>query len=661
MAKRTAISHQSKNLSELYNMRKIIILLSYQVLWLGTFGQVSFNEEDLCKISLHELKGHQNQLGNKAGALSADYDIKYHRLEWQIDPNVYFISGAVHTMFESTVSSLNQIHFDCDTNLMIDSVIAQGSAASWQKLAGSVLQITLPSPVTMGNLDSVLVYYHGIPTGSGFGSFVQSSHGSDSIIWTLSEPYGAREWWPCKQDMNDKIDSIDAFVTCPKGNRSAGNGVLVNVDTSGAQVTYHWKHKHPVPAYLIALSVTNYAAYSEFVNLSTGQLEILNYVYPEDSANLVTQSPQLAQFIQLYDTLFEPYPYMDEKYGHAQWGWGGGMEHSTMSYMSSFGYELLAHELAHQWFGDKVTCGAWQDIWLNEGFASYLTGLTYNYLSPNLYWPLWKRIQVDQITQVPNGSVWVDDTTSVSRVFSSRLTYRKGSMLLHMLRWKLGDKDFYQGVRNYLADTNLAWGYARTSDLKSHLEAQSGLSLTEFFNDWFYGEGYPIYKIEWNQSAGVIWVKISQSTSDPSVSMYEMPVPIRFKGSQGDTTLVFDHTQNVQYFNRPLNFTVDSVFFDPEIWLVAKLDTILAGTNDLSLPEKRPQLFPNPGNGLIHIKGSYRQVSVYDQTGRTIQFMENNARHNEISTLKLRNMMPGLYFIKVDEHVYKYLLTTPSK
>ena len=166
------------------------------------------------------------------------------------------------------------------------------------------------------------------------------------------------------------------------------------------------------------------------------------------------------------------------------------MEHQTNSFIVSPNENLMAHELAHQWFGDKITCGSWQDIWLNEGFATYLSYFYFEKGDPAGHLNRLKNLS-NAITSVPGGSVWVEDTTNVGRIFSSRLSYNKGAYLVHMLRWVLGDTSFFRGVRQYMNDPKLAYGFAITEDLKRNLEQVSGKDLTEFFNDWFKGQGHP--------------------------------------------------------------------------------------------------------------------------------------------------------------------------
>jgi aminopeptidase N len=220
--------------------------------------------------------------------------------------------------------------------------------------------------------------------------------------------------------------------------------VLVSETQNGNLRTCHWKSHYPIAAYLVAIAVTNYSYYSNYVPLGSGDsLQVLNYVYPEDLTYAQSNTPGIISIIQLYDSLTITYPFFKEKYGHCQFGWGGGMEHQTMTYLVSFDYSLMAHECAHQWFGDMVTCGSWEDIWLNEGFATYWQGMTVEHYDPS-NWMGWKQSQRDYIISQPDGSVLCTDTTDVGRIFDGRLTYSKGAYLLHMLRWTVGDAAFFQ-------------------------------------------------------------------------------------------------------------------------------------------------------------------------------------------------------------------------
>ncbi|MBN8679078.1 MAG: hypothetical protein J0M29_12690 [Chitinophagales bacterium] len=572
--------------------------LSLNAQVLGSLDELADQEKQAWIHSLQHAQDRdfQNSADNRS-------DVRYCRMHWTVDPAVRYITGEVMTVFEP-VEGVTSLDFDFSEALNMDSIVFHGQKLSFLR-NGNILTVQFPVALPALLPDSLTFFYQGIPTSTGFGSFETNNHEGAPILWTLSEPYGAMEWWPCKQALNDKIDSVDLFITCPSSYKAAGNGVLRSETQAGGWTTAHWKHRFPIPAYLVAMAVTNYTVFSVPAVYNNDTTHIINYVYPEKLADAQIGVGENVDVMLLFNSLFGPYPFQSEKYGYAQFGWGGGMEHQTMSFVGNFGYDLLAHELAHQWFGDKITCGSWEDIWLNEGFATYLTGLCYNFLRPQ-YWDIYKADRINKSTAQPDGSVWVDDTTSVSRVFSSRLSYAKGSMLLHMLRWKMGDDAFFQAVRNYINDPALAFGYARTSHLKAHLEATYGQSLDGFFADWFYGQGYPSYDIKWSKTPdNLVKITIGQTPSHPSVSFFEMPVAFKLKNGTQDTTVVLDHTFSGQEFNIQLGFAPTELIFDPDLWLVSRNNLVqeVLSTGE-PLPEVSIDLLPNPAHAqfLIRLK-----------------------------------------------------------
>jgi len=590
-------------------------------------------------------------------AVSDNYDVKYYRCCWNTNPSINLVSGNITTYFKPQ-SPIDSLQMDASITLSIDSVLYHNSKIIFHQLTGDILQIHFPATITV--LDSVTVFYHGIPLSSGFGSYTQSTHGLNHapVIWTLSEPYGARDWWPCKMTLTDKADSIDTYITIPPGNRAASNGLLKEIIHQGTNYTYHWKHRHPIVAYLIAQAVTNYTSYTDTAQLQHGTVPVLYYVYPEDSANSRTSDKQLLKVLHYYDSLFVPYSFADEKYGHAQFGWGGGMEHQTMSFVGGFGIDLLAHELAHQWFGDRVTCGTWRDIWLNEGFAVYCTAISLTTLFGEQYFINWRNTTSSQITSVPNGSVYVDDTTSVARVFDNRLTYSKGAYLLHMLRCMFGDSLFFKGLRNYLNDPVLAYSFAKTSMLQQHLENVSGKSLTKFFQQWFYGQGFPSYLVLYNQDANnQLKITLNQSTSDNLVSFFEMPVPIEFKGRGRDTTIIFNHTSSGQVFYGNLNFKVDSILFDPDLHILSARNKVI---NEYAYLRSLQSLvvYPNPATDVVNIEVNDfsnfpRNVELYNVLGeKLLSFTPVESKFS----ISLTNLANGTYYLKItsDDKVYTH-------
>lgn len=631
-------------------MKRIFTLLLF------TFAVSNINAQELtiCK-DIHHLKQYEDHYIHKHRSphadLMANYDIKYHRFDWQIDPSINYIAGSVTTRFEA-VEDMTTIVFDLANNMIVDAAY-QGEQSINYELNDELLTLYLNDEVKKGELDEVKIVYEGSPSSAGFGSFEASTHGANDtpVLWTLSEPYGAKAWWPCKQDLVDKIDSLDTYVTVPKGNRVASNGLLQSETAieDDEKVIFHWKHNYEIPAYLVAIAVTDYAVFSDYVVSEDGDsLEILNYIFPEDLQEAETDLKSTIDQIQLFSELFGDYPFENEKYGHAQFGWGGGMEHQTMSFMGSFSFGLQAHELAHQWFGDKVTCGSWQDIWLNEGFATYLTGLSYENLIGEETFNVWKTNVINNVTSRGDGSVFVTDTTSVGRIFSGRLSYSKGAYLLHMLRWTLGDDDFFQACRNYLNDPKLAYGYATSPDLQGHLEALYGQSLQEFFDDWLYGQGYPSYNVNWwPLEEGKIGIQLEQSTSHSSVDFFEMPVPLRLEGENDTLYVRLDHTEDGQEFISDVPFEVQNVVFDPDKWILSRGNTVNM-TSAVDETFLAGLIIQNPIQNELSISSveNIASMSIINTAG---QRLLSKKSFNEVR-FDVSNWSKGIYIINIEFH-----------
>jgi aminopeptidase N len=632
-------------------MRKRFLILFF----LGgkVFAQI---DNSLCKavdeIAASERNFFHRTLLTTRSQASSNFQVTYYRCVWDIDPAVRYIKGSVTSHFIVNSSS-NTIAYDLATQLTVDSVYFHGSKTPFSRPAADLLQISFPATINTGQKDSVTIFYKGEPANTAFGSFVQTTHSGVPVLWTLSEPYGSRDWWPCRNGVDDKADSIDIIISCPNSYKASSNGILVNEIDDGGSRTAFYKHRYPIASYLVALAVTNFKVLNHNVQLGTVSLPMITYCYPENESSFQQNTPKVLQALSLYHQYFGAYPFINERYGHTQFSWGGGMEHQTNSFITSPNESLMAHELGHQWFGDKITCGSWQDIWLNEGFATYLSYFYFEKIDPAGHLNSLKGLS-NAITSLPGGSVWVDDTTNVGRIFSGRLSYNKGAYLLHMLRWVLGDTLFFHGIRQYMNDPKLAYSFARTDDLKRNLEQVSSKNLAEFFKDWFTGQGYPSYSVKWTQNKNN-WAKIlvSQITSHSSVSYFEMPLALKFKSGSQEKTVVVNNAKNNELFWEDIGFKADTVIIDPEYWVLTK-NNVSIKEPALSGPVNEIKVYPVPAssNITLSIKNPVEKTMVlriFNTAGQLISQQQINTpgRDEEIQ-INISKLSAGVYLLRID-------------
>lgn len=544
--------------------------------------------------------------------LGLDYDVKYYKLDLRINPDsIKYVRGNITTYFTTRQANFNLIKFDFASPLLCDSVYYNGArlAAGNVVKSNDTLRISIPAIAAAGTLDSVKVYYRGVPpnvndlnfaTNTGY---VKSSVGADNYIYTLSEPYSASNWWPCKAKVAaDKADSVDIIVSTPSAFRVAANGKRISETITGTQRLSIWKHRYPISSYQVALAVAKYTQYPAtpaIVNIGGTNMELYNLIFTGTlTTGGQTALDRTAEMLTVFSDKFGDYPFKLEKYGHYSFGFGGGMEHNTFSGMGSSTYDassdwsVIAHELGHQWFGAAVTCGSWRDIWVNESFARYsevvfaefknaatLAGTTGLSHRAGLKTTAMRTASPDNQAH----PIYQTDTTTMTDIFvPSVAIYDRGAMFISMLRKTLGDTKFFQAIRNYQTDPALQYKNAFTDDVKRHMEAVSGLDLSEMFNDWIYHRGFARYNgAQWNNVGNQVVLYMPQTSYMPAeVTHFDAPIVIRFSRTSPaqDTTIVlFDKQGVLQKVNNgvftsgganmiqiALPFTPTTIAFDPD-------------------------------------------------------------------------------------------------
>lgn len=640
-------------------MKKFYSFLIFNALVLLVSAQIPFENKTLVE---KEIGNYMKMINFNVNPNTLNYDLKYQRLDVEVDPAVLWISGSVTSHFLPN-QNMSNIYFDFTNTIPVSQVVYHGQNLNFQQLSTKELKIDFPATIPSNSMDSLTVHYSGVPDNSGRPSFFVGTKYGFPTLSTLSEPYGAQNWFPTKQSMNDKIEGFDFKITTPDQYSVAANGKLMSeIVLPGNKKKTFWRTQYPMAAYLAAISVGNFTKTNDLMGNSS--FPYVNYIYPDTYANpaVVANLEWTKTVMQIFENHFGPYPFSNEKYGHMEFNLpGAAMEHQTMSSMDSFPRAAIVHELAHQWFGDKITCGAWNDIWLNEGFATFSEHVIYekNMMTHQEFMNHLLN-QMNAITNLPNGSVYVNDSNlgNIPVVFSGRLSYAKGGFCLRMMKWILGDDVFYQALRDYTSNPSFAYKYAKTEDFKNQLLVSTGKDFTEFFNDWIYGQGHPTYEIRWNQPIANQEVKflVSQTQSDPSVSFFEMPLPIKVIGTNGETAyLVLDHSSNNQFFSKTVTFQVASVEFNYEYQIIEKNSTVI---HDLALAtdfvnKDEVMLFPNPVKNEINFKGISKvsEYEIFSSAGKLIK----SGTYKPSVSINVAGMTKGVYFIKINGKNLKFV------
>ncbi len=605
---------------------------------------------------------YDTQIGKIQYPGDQNIDVTYYKLNLTLTYSPDYLTGIVTVNAKSLSSKMASFFLDLKDNLTVDSVLS-----GFQKLkflhSNSKLFITLNQTLVFGQSFSVVIYYQGIPEANGFGSFVFGSHNHIPAIWSLSEPYGASDWWPCKDTPADKADSSDVWITCDTSLTGVSNGILISTINNGNGThTFKWKNTYPIAQYLISIAVSNYLEYTTYYKYAENDsLPVENYIYPEDFKSNKFNLDKTVEMIKIFTEKYGTYPFIKEKYGQVQFGWSGGMEHQTITSLGSFGESIQSHELSHQWFGDKVTCADWNDIWLNEGFAKYSEAVYFETMyGEQSYKNYVASIMKD--AKSAKGSVYVKDISSVNNIFDYDRTYAKGAMVLYMLRGIVGDSTFFRILRTYLNNPKLEYNVATTSDFESVAEEVYGKSLKYFFDEWIYGENFPQYNFKWefkknSGNSSTIFAHISQKTNS-NPAYFTMPIKLKIINSVKDTSITIFNNSPDQEFQISINGIPRYILFDPDNQIMKEISVI--DSVDLTKPERfsLQQNFPNPFNPVTKIDYSIPvqtkgyipvKLEVYDILGRKVATLvdeKQSAGNYEIEFPQLSqklNLSSGVY------------------
>ncbi|MCE3228833.1 MAG: hypothetical protein K0S32_3384 [Bacteroidetes bacterium] len=595
------------------------------------------------------------------------YDVKFVHMMLNLERTTKYVSGGVKTVATVTASALDTFACLLHENHTIDSIRFNGTLTTCTRV-DSMVKVVPAAPLTNGQSFTVTIWYKGMPPvgGSAIGSgFSQGTSGAwgNQVTWSLSESVVAYHWWPCKQILTDKIDSSWVYVTTDSINKVGSNGLLKNVVTVGNKKRYEWQSRIPIDYYLISVAVAKYKEYNLYAHplyLPGDSILIQNYIY-DNAINNTTwinsqkvQLNKMPQVLEFQSKMFGMYPFWNEKYGHSMAPFSGGMEHQTMTSLGFFDYYIDAHELGHQWWGDNVTCKGWGEIWINEGFASYSEHLTAQYLDAGNFASNLNSAHTSVMSQA-GGSIFFTgaDTLNANRIFDSRLTYDKGGAIIHTLRFETNnDSLWFNTLRSF--QNTYKNSTASTVDFMNHYQAQTGINPTQFFNQWYYGQGYPTFTVKYNFVGNTCFIKSTQATSVPSsVPLFITPMEYKITRSGApDTTVRVTHSNTIEFYSFNLLGTVTGVTCDPNNWVINKvvgpsLDATLIGIEETESTFAHISIGPNPTRNSVSINNVSIEgkVEICDLSGKKLSEKELK----DGMSIDLGNYASGVYFVKLSD------------
>ncbi|HEY7641917.1 MAG TPA: M1 family aminopeptidase [Steroidobacteraceae bacterium] len=503
-------------------------------------------------------------------------DVQHYSLDLHVDPASTSLRGVGETRAKLLSSTPTELALDLAGALTVDAVSINGNAANFRRQDDQIL-VAVKQPLQQGQLLSIAVTYHGTPQGKGF-TFAERN--GQPAISNYGMPFTARQWWPCKDDPADKADSADIRITVPTALTAASNGKLMATAANGDGTrTFHWHVSYPIYPDTVSVAIAQYTEFADQYRAADGTVMPLQFfVFPPDEAKARRDFSVLPDMMRSHVARFGEYPFVREKYGVAEFATYSFREHQTLpSYADKLitgdhaNDAILAHELAHQWFGNSLSVADWRHVWLNEGFATYAAMLWQEHRNGAAAY----HAEMDKVAaQALQGPIFMSDVTDNKKLFGEA-TFDKGAWVLHMLRGVMGDEHFFEALRTYVAE--YSYRNVTTEDFRAVCERFYGKSLEWFFKEWIYGVSRPTYRVSWAAAGEQLALTIRQTQTDAPA--FTMPITVAVEAATGVTRHTVWNDRSEQTFRLPVEAAgVRNVSVDPEGWILKHTAATVADT-----------------------------------------------------------------------------------
>lgn len=628
---------------------RISILILFVFSITTTFGQ---------RIDPHSYDFKANFIDETGSNLSNDttIDVSFYNIDVNIALDSAYISGNVTVGLTSLIDGLSEFKLDLDSAFTVDSISSPAESFNFQD---NILTVNLLQTYNIGDYLIVKIHYKGVPTlAGGYKGLRYENHDGDQlVIASLSTPYLAHYWWPCKDGTQDKSDSTFVDITIKDTIINAipviaiSNGLLDTVEVIGNNRKFRWKHYYPIVPYYVMVAISNYKQFSQTFEGDGYSFPIDYYVFDSHWDVAHTGVELMPSIIEFFTEIYGPYPFLNEKYGMTQLGYYGAIENQTNTIINNMSIDWLhisTHELSHMWFADMITCDTWHHGWINEGFATYSEALFVERFY-NAY-----HNYVKNFEYYDEGTIYMEDVSNPYTVFRA-IIYNKGAYVLHMLRHVVGDELFFDIIYEYANDESFKYSLATTEDFQLVCEDISGENLDYFFEQWIYDERYPMYyyNFEYNESNGDLGIVINQNQGIAGWrEVFTMPLDIGIEFADGTDTIVnVTNDQKFSYYSFSFEKEVENVIIDPNDWVLKNVvfdPEIIVNTKESELPHY--SIYPNPSSGSFIVQfdeSQHENEYTIDILNISGQYISGYDLEVSSTSVKIEGLDSGIYFLRI--------------
>ena len=508
---------------------------------------------DIQRSAIQSTIAQQRKFQDKSG-----FDMRFYHISFDINLTKQ-VEANVLCEFMSTKPNLSSIELNLSKQFKIKRIL--GASESFER-DGEKITIKLRNKLKIGQVAWIKIFYESIQELNSIKGNHKDIINKEFIVNPINTFEKTPNWFPKKAFLTDKIDSLQLDLTIPDlmiddiPIIAVGNGKLLDIVLLGTKRLFKWKHQYPISPNHIEFSVSNYRTIQQSVDFKDERMKITHYVFPKDYFSYLEQVSELPEMIKFFSQKLTKYPFSKDNLGLLQIGkneFAQGQTNLPITGKSENQSNQLVYGLMKSWFGNYISTGSPSDQWLYDGLCAYSIALWNEHKSGS---DGYQQI-IQKFASYKDVILYSDKQTASNINF-------KGAYVFHMLRGVLGDKHFFEVLQSFIQNNKYQYGYANTDDFIVECKNISGQKLDYFFNQWLYGEQFPIYSYHfWKTDNKKVALQIIQTKRSTEPTFFVMPIEVQFKLNGKDTTVTIFNDKQSQTWEFNFRSKLKDAVLDP--------------------------------------------------------------------------------------------------